>query len=250
MKKTEPELNMQLSPDKIRFFLQNNPFMKMSDIAFQILSDEILSFRITPGSRLNISTIAQSLKISRTPVINAINRLCDCGLVSEEQHGKNKLYYVITTSDKALTDQFAARRAVETVAAGLCAGQVNALDLSRMRKLAVEYKKLWENYSLDPNAAVMKKIVEMDERFHHSILESSMNPYLAKMYDCNQERFSYLALLTNDIIARRKNTATICLLASQHLMICDAIESGVPQLASQAMERHLDFCHQHVLIDR
>lgn len=251
MKRPESIAEMHLNPDKIHFCLQKNPFMKLSDIVYQILADEILSFRIAPGSKLNISLIAMSLEISRTPVVNAVKKLCDCGLFREEYLGKNKNYFVITTNGKSLTDQFVARKAVETTAASLCAGQVNMLHLPHMRKLAAEYKNLWERYTATKSADILSAIIEADEQFHRLILDSAMNPYLIKMYTCDQERFSYLMIMINDIVARGAGqTDNICLLASQHLLICDAIESGVPKLAAQAMERHLDFCHQRLLLDR
>ena len=54
---------------------KRNPFLSLSDIVYDILLQEIVSFRMAPGSRVNESTIAELLGVSRSPVKNALTRL-------------------------------------------------------------------------------------------------------------------------------------------------------------------------------
>lgn len=47
---------------QIRKAQDRNPFVKISDIVYDILSEAILSSTIAPGSKLNISSIAENCR--------------------------------------------------------------------------------------------------------------------------------------------------------------------------------------------
>lgn len=70
-----------MNREKLESYLEKNPFAKLSDVVTQILYDEIVVLDIPPTSKLNINQIATDLGISRTPVVEAINRLQAIGFV-------------------------------------------------------------------------------------------------------------------------------------------------------------------------
>ena len=70
-----------MNREKLENYLEQNPFAKLSDVVTQILYDEIVVLDIPPASKLNINQIATDLGISRTPVVEAINRLQAIGFV-------------------------------------------------------------------------------------------------------------------------------------------------------------------------
>ena len=68
--------------DGCRFTAQNitaaqekNPFAKISDIVYELLEKAIFSSAIPPGSRLNISKLAEQMGVSTSPVTRAVERL-------------------------------------------------------------------------------------------------------------------------------------------------------------------------------
>lgn len=54
---------------------ERNPFLSLSEMVYDILLQEIVSFRLAPGSRVNESTVAEVLGVSRSPVKSALTRL-------------------------------------------------------------------------------------------------------------------------------------------------------------------------------
>ena len=81
-----------MNREKLESYLEKNPFAKLSDVVTQILYDEIVVLDIPPTSKLNINQIATDLGISRTPVVEAINRLQAIGFV--ETRPKASGFYV------------------------------------------------------------------------------------------------------------------------------------------------------------
>ena len=70
-----------MNREKLESYLEKNPFAKLSEVVTQILYDQIVVLDIPPASKLNINQIATDLGISRTPVVEAINRLQAIGFV-------------------------------------------------------------------------------------------------------------------------------------------------------------------------
>ena len=60
--------------NKIR---SSNPFLPLSDIVYELLLRDIISFRLHPGTRISENAISQELSISRSPVKTALEKLVD-----------------------------------------------------------------------------------------------------------------------------------------------------------------------------
>ena len=81
-----------MNREKLESYLEKNPFAKLSEVVTQILYDQIVLLDIPPASKLNINQIATDLGISRTPVVEAINKLQAIGFV--ETRPKASGFYV------------------------------------------------------------------------------------------------------------------------------------------------------------
>lgn len=80
-----------MNREKLESYLEKNPFAKLSEVVTQILYDQIVVLDIPPASKLNINQIATDLGISRTPVVEAINRLQAIGFVETRAQGQRLL---------------------------------------------------------------------------------------------------------------------------------------------------------------
>lgn len=69
---------------------KNNPFMPLNDIVHELILQDIISFKMMPGSRISESSIAQELGISRSPVKAALERLAENNYIRVS----NSRYYV------------------------------------------------------------------------------------------------------------------------------------------------------------
>ena len=250
-----PEQNKKkniFNPNRIQDVQRENPFAKISDIVYDILAEAILSTSILPGSKLNIASIAEQLQVSRTPVFTAIERLKESGLVIESyETGKYRSYYVLDISNESLSDLFMARKAIETTAAAICASNVALVDIEKLKKLAKDFQTVWSAYATDSTAAPpFSEREAIDKTFHDYVVLSTGNKYLIDMYQSLREPLSYLSVRTCEFVASKKERENLLILSSQHISICRAIESGFPETARLAMEKHIDFCHHRCLMDR
>ena len=241
-----------LNPGRVRAVHKENPFAKISDIVYDLLAEAILPTAIPPGSKLNIAGIAEQLQVSRTPVFAAIERLKKNGLVIEAcETGKYRSHYVLDISNESLSDLFVARKAIETAAAAICASNVALVDMEKLKKLAREFQTIWSAYAEDSTSAPsFSERESIDKTFHECLVLSTRNKYLIDMYQSLREPLSYLSVRTCELVASKNERENLLILSSQHASICRAIESGFPEIARLAMEKHIDFCHHRCLMDR
>lgn len=148
MAESADRVAIAFDPAQIRKAQDRNPFVKISDIVYDILSEAILSSTIAPGSKLNISSIAENLNISHTPVFQAVDRLKNSGLIVESNEtSKYHSYRVLDISNESLTNLFTARKAIETTAASICATNVALIDIAQLKKMAAEFRTVWSLYA-------------------------------------------------------------------------------------------------------
>lgn len=77
MAESADRVAIAFDPAQIRKAQDRNPFVKISDIVYDILSEAILSSTIAPGSKLNISSIAENSHYSKSDYLPQ-KRVCNC----------------------------------------------------------------------------------------------------------------------------------------------------------------------------
>ena len=100
---------------KLQLYMQESPDAKLRDLVMKLLYDEIVSLRISPGSKLNVNQIAASLGISRTPVAEAISSLTEIGFVVS--HPGQAGSFVLDLSLRDMINLYRVRDAIESEAA-------------------------------------------------------------------------------------------------------------------------------------
>ena len=86
--------------------------------------------------------------------------------------------------------------------------------------------------------------------FHSTIVRSTGNDCLIRMYEAIGKMVEYLSVRTNQFLVSEQNPDNLLMLGSQHMAIYRAIKLGFPELARQAMEKHIDFCANSCLHNR
>lgn len=185
MAESADRVAIAFDPAQIRKAQDRNPFVKISDIVYDILSEAILSSTIAPGSKLNISSIAENLNISHTPVFQAVDRLKNSGLIVESNEtSKYHSYRVLDISNESLTNLFTARKAIETTAASICATNVALIDIAQLKKMAAEFRTVWSLYANGRGtSADFADRETLDRAFHNEIVLATENNYLIDMYN-------------------------------------------------------------------
>ncbi len=219
-----------MNREKLERYLEKNPFAKLSEVVTQILYDEIVVLDIPPASKLNINQIATDLGISRTPVVEAINRLQAIGFVETRERASG--FYVTDMNLRDMIDLYDARTAIECEAAALCAEKATPESIARMDGLAVEFKK-----AIPKNDS--KVLKETDMPFHKLIVESCGNKYLIRSYNELLPNLTMYQGSWTKFISPDRDNPWSSQVVHQHVAIVSAIKLHIPSLARQSMAEHI-----------
>ena len=111
-----------------------HPEAKLKDLVMQLLYDEIISLKISPGSRLNVNQLASMMGISRTPVVEAVAGLTEMGFVVTRQDQPGS--FVLELSLPDMISLYQVRDAIESEAAFLCAYNAEDQTIRELTRLA------------------------------------------------------------------------------------------------------------------
>jgi DNA-binding GntR family transcriptional regulator len=115
----------------LRALLQESGAVTTADAAYQALRQSILRGDLAAGERLRSDALAGELKVSRTPVREALRKLEAEGLVERSGSG----LIVREFSEKDLTELFYVREALEGMAARLAAENATPSEIGEIREL-------------------------------------------------------------------------------------------------------------------
>ena len=142
--------------------------------AAQALREEILSGAIASGARLGEAELAGRLRVSRTPIREALTRLAAEGLVELQP---NRGARVATWSAGELRDIFDLRLRLEPYAVRLAVPKLSADQLDDLQELA---ESMLRN-GKPGRAQDLSPIVEANRRFHDAIITAAHHRRLATM---------------------------------------------------------------------
>jgi len=219
-------------------YLDSNPFEKASVIVFIMLYNEITSLRLEPGTKLIVNQLAESIEVSRTPVIDALSKLREMGFVEKKE---NSGYYHVSSLD--LGDMIALyqfRAAIEGEAVWLCAKMASPDIIERLDKLSNDYVA----FCSEPERkyAVIRFV---DPEFHQLIVDSCGNYFIQQSYSLFKKRMSRYQMYSIKFLSPQNPITT--LIAYEHLGITNAIKSRIPDTARKLMENHINMSCQHFL---
>lgn len=147
-----------------------------ADAVYENLRQRIIGGKLPPGQRLRSDALATSLKVSRTPVREALRKLEAEGLVGHSPRGG---LIVQELSEDDLTEIFLIREALEGLAARLAAESATPSETAELRHL-IE----------DMEAAVgePKLFRSLTGEFHRLVAQASHNRRLAQSLEALQDK--------------------------------------------------------------
>jgi DNA-binding GntR family transcriptional regulator len=189
--------------------------------AYELLRSAIATGKLKPGDRVLESELAALLKMSRTPVREAIALLETDGLISLD----NALGKVVTKLDyQSVMELYAVREVLEATAAGLAARNASEIEIATLRNML----ELEEQVIGDSG-----KLADHNRRFHEAIYYCSHNRYILKMLQYIQTAMMLLQP-AGRAGADRRDTAL-----QEHRAIVSAIESRDSGAAEAAIRVHV-----------
>jgi len=182
--------------------------------------------RYEPGTRLVERRLATELGISHVPIREALARLADEGLVERLPRRGSR---VANLSPKQLDELSSLRIVLE--------GFVVTRVQERLTPQAeASVRKIVARMSEAAQAGDVHRVFDLDQRFHEHLWHLADHEMLFESVAQRRGRINaFLRAATSAL-----DTSELVLHAAAHAELVDAIASGDPQAARDAMTRHIE----------
>jgi DNA-binding GntR family transcriptional regulator len=140
----------------------------LTEQAYSVLRERVITGELAPGADVSEPELAEQLQMSKTPVREALARLCVEGLM---EAFPRRGYRVTPVTLKDMNDLFEIRGALEGTAAVLAAQNLTVEELETLERLADATYTVGENVSTTT-------FVASNETFHSAIAQGSGNARL------------------------------------------------------------------------
>ncbi|MEV7662034.1 GntR family transcriptional regulator [Paenarthrobacter sp. NPDC089316] len=205
------------------FVLEGRPTAQL--IADQ-LRELIVQGAFSPGQQVNESALASQLSTSRGPLREALQRLCQEGILVSK---RNRGVFVLELSAEDIREIYAVREAVELAAANtlLDSKPDQVTDTCR------ELKGIIRNMAKQVAASDWQAIARLDMQFHTAFVSGTGNTRLIRIYETLAAE-SRMCILSLEVAYPR-----IDALVQEHQMILDLLEARDRNGLQEAIKRHM-----------
>lgn len=196
-----------------------------SDKVYSILSKAIFRGELQPEQRLVESKLAKLMKVSRTPVREAIIELEQKGLVVSSPPKGVKVAPLPTK--EALNEFYDISSVLRGLAARKAVYHITSQEIEQLKEIISESEHFLKERSL-------KKIADLNIKFHKIVEQSSKSneliSLLDNLYKKSRERFSEIISKTD----RQQKSI------EEHKMIVQAIIKKDEELTEKLMREHIE----------
>lgn len=210
---------------------KNHPFMTLNDIVYNLLLQEIITFTMTPGSKIYESIIAQQLGISRSPVKYALEKLSEMGYVRIQ----NSRYYVSDFSHREYLELFDLTQILESYGAREAATNASDEEIQSLYRKSDAINELYRESRNNNDNFSYKELLDAELDFHSSVVKASHNKIIADLY----ESLRYKIFFCRGYLLYTRPEGFHEDLDTDHSYICDALNYHDPDMAVAAINRHL-----------
>lgn len=216
--------------------MEGKPRVNLVNVARETLERYILEGVLPPNHHLVEEELAKQLKVSRTPLREALRQLEIKGYVSR----RNSVGYVVTNlTSRDIREVFDIREALETTAARFACERVTEEQLLQME----EYLNNYDNDLARPNTSNIDFNVfyhgatDWNNLFHEAIYQASGNQllesYINNLRDVGRLKHVAQFFTDKDLIEFQR----------QHHLILDALKARNKEEAESAVKLHLSTLH-------
>jgi DNA-binding GntR family transcriptional regulator len=209
----------------------NRGSKSLTDEAYYKIKQLILHQELIPGQKLIYDDLAKKLEMSRTPIINALNRLEQHGLVVSQS---NRGFTVRPMRTKEAWDTYGSREAIETYSVEQVILKASQADLKKLEDKLIAYE------SYQPPYYDRKKIF-LDADFHLQLVQLTDNEVLRWHLKLDLQHINLRANLNNYSIERMHAST------EEHRLLLDRIKAKDILGAVETIRSHLQKDKKHVI---
>ena len=203
----------------------------LQDFAYEEIKKRIQNGEYAPGTKLNTQEISDSLGISRSPVLAAINRLIALGLVEATPR---KGTTVAQLSDTQIRNIIEARQMMELFCVKLCIRNIEYHPgiIKEMETVVQEFETALE--------AGYPAAAELETKFHTLYISLCGNPQIMKLYESNWSigTMFYMYSATNLPLDQLKNSF------HQHKEILNTLKAKDETALRKIIEEHMSIVYE------
>src|SRR5438309_4599518 len=193
-----------------------------SEAAYLRIRERIVSLEMPPGSVVNEARLRQDLRIGRTPIREALQRLALENLVRSIPH-RGTLVTDVNITDLAWITEV--RIVLESHAAKLAAGKLAAGDRESIENLIEDLQS--------ERVSDQRELMRLDQEVHRQIYRAAHNPFL----EATLERYFNLSLRLWYLVIDRE--VRLRQAVDEHVELLRAILDGDGTRADDVMRRHI-----------
>lgn len=201
-------------------FLQSSslPMLMQEEIERLIMTGEL-----PVGSRINESELSQRFNTSRGPIREALRALEEAGLVRNE---KNRGVFVREIAFEEADEIYELREALEEVIGRRVALAIKPDGIERLRAMLDAMRSA-------AHAQDVEQYAQLNLQFHEILLDTAGSKKLTETYKRLVKELHLFRMRALD------SGGGLRVSADEHRAIVDAIASGNPDVAGQALRQHV-----------
>jgi DNA-binding GntR family transcriptional regulator len=201
---------------------QSEVARSQSEEAYLRIRERIVSLEMRPGSVVNEARLREDLKIGRTPIREALQRLARENLVKSVPHRGTFVTDVNITDLARITE---VRVVLEAHAARLAAEKLSSADRGAVQELL----RVVERGGISDQ----RQLMQLDQQIHRMIYRASRNSFL----EATLERYFNLSLRLWYLVLDRE--VRLREAVDEHVELLRAILGGDGDLAEAIMRKHV-----------
>ncbi|WP_435168560.1 GntR family transcriptional regulator [Paenibacillus glycanilyticus] len=207
--------------------LQPQQRKTLGDQIYESIRESIVSFKLPPGTMIYENELAETMKVSRTPIREAIRLLVSEQLLEVLPQRGTRIALI---SARKVSEARFIREQLELGAFRLAAAQWGERDRSAER---TAFEALLEQQRAAAEAKDIALFMQLDEAFHRAVLEIAGNETLMQMIYYMRAHLNRARYLAIDQFGHMDRVI------EEHRQLFEAIRSGDEQLAAARLEQHI-----------
>ncbi|MEA4883752.1 MAG: GntR family transcriptional regulator [Clostridia bacterium] len=201
------------------------------ELVHETLRQAIFQGELKDGDRLIEKELAEKLRVSRTPIREAMRKLETEGLI---EYQPRRSVVVLGITPKAAIEVFAIREALEVAVIPFVIQNITEEEMGTLYQLVAEMRRLTDEGDI-------AELLGVARQFNDTLFRSSRMPQLIRLIDTYQEYQAAFRGVTLSEESRKLSALR------EHVAILAAVEKKDVALAEQLMRQHLTAAREEYL---